>query len=135
MGEMGEMVDIDQVEIQLQKDVMKHFYGHPFLGKPKPVLFQFCRGDNIDYGVHEIDVARKMKRKSIPCWFCCCYCCFILCKEFFLCVKRSFRSPIDPIDPWNDILIAYSSVPGFVSNRNTKQGSWFFQCLIKVFRY
>ena len=71
------MADIDEVEIQLQKDVMKHFYGHPFLGKPKPVLFQFCRGDNIDYEVYTMDTAMARKRKHVPCWcyclFCCCY--------------------------------------------------------------
>eukprot|EP00092_Neocalanus_flemingeri_P006957 GFUD01007509.1.p1 GENE.GFUD01007509.1~~GFUD01007509.1.p1 ORF type:complete len:188 (+),score=53.68 GFUD01007509.1:33-566(+) len=33
-----------------------------------------------------------------------------------------------------DILIANSTVPGFVSNRNTQQGSWFFQCLVEVFK-
>ena len=76
-GRNGKMVDIDGVEMQLQKDVMKHFYGHPFLGKPKPVLFQFCRGDNIDYEVYTMDTAMARKRKHVPCWcycwFCCCY--------------------------------------------------------------
>ena len=45
-GCSGKMVDIDGVEMQLQKDVMKHFYCHPFLGKPKLFLLQFFQNSS-----------------------------------------------------------------------------------------
>ena len=49
--ENGKLVDIYGVEMLVQEDIMEHFYGKPFLGKPKLFLLQFCRGVNIDFGV------------------------------------------------------------------------------------
>ena len=55
--------------------------------------------------------------------------------------KRSFATPkkIPKKSPpklpsVTDILIANSTVPGFVSNRNIRHGTWFFQCLLEVFK-
>ena len=34
---------------------------------------------------------------------------------------------------WEDILIAYSTLPGYVANRDCTKGTWFVQSLCKVF--
>ena len=34
---------------------------------------------------------------------------------------------------YGDMLIAYGTVPGYVSNRDTLHGSWYIQCLCTVF--
>ena len=34
---------------------------------------------------------------------------------------------------WEDILIAYSTLPGYVANRDCMKGTWFVQSLCKVF--
>ena len=33
---------------------------------------------------------------------------------------------------WEDILIAYATIPGYVANRNRYRGSWFIECLCEV---
>ena len=35
---------------------------------------------------------------------------------------------------WEDMVIAYSTIPGYATNRSTKDGSWFVQSLCEVFR-
>ena len=32
-----------------------------------------------------------------------------------------------------DMLIAWSTIPGYVANRNTVRGSWFVECITRVF--
>ena len=34
---------------------------------------------------------------------------------------------------WEDILIAYSTLPGYVANRDCTKGTWFVQSLCKIF--
>ena len=34
---------------------------------------------------------------------------------------------------WEDMIIAYSTIPGFVSNRDHVSGTWFIQSLVEVF--
>ena len=34
---------------------------------------------------------------------------------------------------WEDILIAYSTLPGYVANRDCAKGTWFVQSLCKIF--
>ncbi|OPL07272.1 cell 3 death protein, partial [Mytilus galloprovincialis] len=42
---------------------------------------------------------------------------------------------LDRKQPANsDLLIAYSTFPGYVSFRDEEEGSWFIQCLEEVFR-
>lgn len=87
-------------------------------GKPKFILFQACRGDEKDRGsiympdapctraVEEIDGGvGPLKDAS---WACLPY--------------------------MSDCVIAYSTLPGFVSWRCEKKGSWFIQILVSVFR-
>ena len=33
---------------------------------------------------------------------------------------------------WEDILVAYATLPGFVANRNLYRGTWFIELICKV---
>ena len=33
---------------------------------------------------------------------------------------------------WEDILVAYATIPGFVANRNLYRGTWFIELICKV---
>ena len=111
-GSNGNLVDIDGVEIDVEEEIMKKFYdSHALQGKPKLFLLQYCRGGELDYGV-ETD-SKQMDRKQRP--------------------NDQLMLP-PKLPSVADILIANSTVPGYVSNRNTRNGTWFFQCLIEVFK-
>lgn len=66
-------------------------------GKPKLFLIQACQGDRLDGG---IDLERVQVDSEIG----------------------GYRIPL-----YADFLVAYSTIPGFYSWRNTERGSWFIQ--------
>jgi len=72
--------------------------------KPKIFFFQTCRGDAQDFGVKY--VADRNETDS-----------------FSSVVLRSM----------SDILIGYSTLPGFVSNRDVYLGTWYIQAICEVF--
>jgi len=75
-------------------------------GKPKLFFVQACQGDQLDSGVKMVDNrgATETDAKSM-----------------------SYKIPSHA-----DFLIAYSTIPGFYSWRNTTAGSWFMQALCHV---
>lgn len=73
-------------------------------GKPKLFFVQACRGTKHDNGVEVHDAIGTMG--SSP-----------------------RITPAKKIPLWADMLIAYSSVPGYYSWRNCRNGSWFIQSL------
>ena len=75
-------------------------------GKPKLFVFQACRGDDSDYGVST--TASDSQRSSGG----------MEMKE----------------NSWSDMVIAYSTIPGYVANRDIVDGSWFIQSFCQVFR-
>ncbi|KAH9285259.1 Caspase-2 [Echinococcus granulosus] len=101
-------------------DILEAFTNKSFpalAGKPKFILFQACRGEEKDRGyIYEPDNASFV------------------------------ASPLESVDAgvhktlWkclpymSDYIIAYSTLPGFVSWRSEKAGSWFIQILVDVFR-
>ena len=120
--------------------------GCPALkGKPKFVLLQACRGDEPDYGfvprldtpvddgstatdakVSEQIFLNKMKFRY-----------GVHGKTFFILqgvapAKRQFQAK-DPT--WEDMLIAYATVPGYVANRNLYRGTWFVESICHVSWY
>jgi len=47
---------------------------------------------------------------------------------------RGLRSKTRTPPPVSDVLLINSTIPGYVSLRNTVRGSWAVQCLVKVFK-
>lgn len=74
-------------------------------GKPKIVIIQACRGNTKDGGI-EIDASPERGSLFLP----------------------------EIIPTMADFLIFYSTVPGYVSYRCSKNGSWFIQSLVKVLK-
>jgi len=114
-GDNGNLVDIDGEELDIEEEIISQFYNtscEVLVGKPKLFLLQYCRGDKRDMG------------KQVPTGA----------------ETRASRPPDDIVLPSTkipgvtDVLIANSTVPGFVSNRNTRDGTWFVQCFEKVVR-
>uniref|UniRef100_A0A1Q3EXQ9 Putative caspase n=1 Tax=Culex tarsalis TaxID=7177 RepID=A0A1Q3EXQ9_CULTA len=70
-------------------------------GKPKLFFIQACQGDQLDAGVTLSDRTETDSAGSM-----------------------SYKIPAHA-----DFLIAYSTIPGFYSWRNTQKGSWFMQSL------
>lgn len=86
--------------------IFNHFLGDNCLtlvGKPKLFFIQACQGDRMDEGVP------------------------VMVQESLDSSTSYFKVPTHA-----DFLIAYSTLPGFYSWRNTQDGSWFMQALIQV---
>ena len=67
---------------------------------------QACQGDQLDHGVKMVDTGKQRTEAD---------------------GVATYRIPSHA-----DFLIAYSTVPGFYSWRNTTQGSWFIQAFCHV---
>ena len=93
-------------------------------GKPKFFILQACRGFSHDYGTptrqlctfFEADSNEGCERTDID------------AEVFHVPRALELRSPTV-----EDILIASSTIPGYVANRDTVRGSWFIECICKVF--
>lgn len=72
------------------------------VGKPKLFFVQACQGERLDHGVQVIGTDSHDS-------------------------ATYFKIPTHA-----DFLIAYSTLPGFYSWRNTQDGSWFMQAVIRV---
>lgn len=73
------------------------------VGKPKMFFIQACQGDKLDDGVP------------------------VFAQESLDSTTTFFKVPTHA-----DFLIAYSTLPGYYSFRNTQDGSWFMQALTRV---
>lgn len=73
------------------------------VGKPKIFFIQACQGERLDHGVSVIGADSLDSAAYLK------------------------------IPNHADFLIAYSTLPGFYSWRNTQDGSWFMQAVIRVF--
>lgn len=89
----------------LLDDLFCNFLGNKcpsLVGKPKMFFVQACQGNRLDGGV----LVQNRDRVDS--------------QEFF------------KIPTHADFLVAYSSVPGFYSFRNTEKGSWFINSLVEA---
>jgi len=103
-GELGILYSCDQ---PYKPDrLWSHFTGDkcPTLaGKPKMFLIQACQGDQLDQGLKMVQNTQTDAG------------------------AQTYKIPVHA-----DFLIAYSTIPGFYSWRNTTAGSWFVQALCYV---
>uniref|UniRef100_A0A336LMF0 CSON011090 protein n=1 Tax=Culicoides sonorensis TaxID=179676 RepID=A0A336LMF0_CULSO len=79
-------------------------------GKPKIFLFPFCRGDRSDKGV----IIYRQRSSRIE-------------------TDNSAQFIEERIPTSSDIAICYATVPGFLTHRDPKEGSWYIQGLTSVF--
>lgn len=105
----GELGYIYARDVQYKLDTLWHYFTSnncPTLaGKPKLFFIQACQGDRLDPGI-TMQRATETDGES----------------------SMSYKIPVHA-----DFLIAYSTIPGFYSWRNTTRGSWFMQSLCAEF--
>jgi len=99
-------------------------------GKPKFFIVQACRGDRPDQGVDtsepstappspEKTVSQSKKRRAEALDA-------IACTPDSCDIARARPT-------WEDMIIAYSTIPGYASLRDHEKGTWFVQSLVEVF--
>ena len=128
-GLEGQIYGVDGVLVSIP-DLLALFNGYmakDLVGKPKLFFIQACRGSDFDHGADMTDGA------NIP---------------GEICVKRTTEQllhaafPTDKVETFvepetlpaeADTLVAYSTVPGYVSWSNLQKGSWFVQAIVDVF--
>lgn len=104
-GEHGQLWGFD-TKFQLEL-LFTPFLGdncHSLVGKPKIFFVQACQGERLDHGVPVIGGLDHVDS-----------------------AQAYFKLPTHA-----DFLVAYSTLPGFYSWRNTQEGSWFMQAVVRV---
>jgi len=96
-------------------------------GKPKFFIVQSCRGDRPDAGVEGCGeehppspskhVSKKRRNESLDA---------VSCPGDNCDVSKARPT-------WEDMIIAYSTIPGYASLRDHDKGTWFIQSLVEVF--
>ena len=94
-------------------------------GKPKFFIVQACRGDRPDPGMEREEVAgvvtgkRRRSRATL---------------DGVVGAGEDEESSLSRARPtWEDMIIAYSTIPGYASLRDHDRGTWFVQSLVEVF--
>jgi len=95
------------------------------MGKPKFFIVQACRGDRPDSGVEgeeeqEAQGSQSKKRRAAALDG--------ISDPGALAMDVSRARPT-----WEDMVIAYSTIPGYASLRDHEHGTWFVQSLVEVF--
>ncbi|XP_063965866.1 caspase-3-like [Lytechinus pictus] len=145
-GIEGAVYGTDEYLVKIE-DIVSQFGSDrcPTLnGKPKLFFLQACRGERFDGGVEATDgiavpasaaagagdnnqatahVDSQLDDETLA----------NLMIKMELDHTDSFASSRSKVPSQSDMLLAYATVPGFVSWRNSERGSWFIQALTEVF--
>lgn len=130
-GLEGQIYGVDEVLVSIP-DLLAMFNGYKakdLIGKPKLFFIQACRGSDFDHGadvtdsgVSANDEEYRVKRTTAD----------LLTAAFPNDKAETLLEPeTRPAEA--DMLVAYSTVPGYVSWSNLQKGSWFVQAIVDVF--
>jgi len=122
-GKDGHVYAADGVSIDMEY-IYEYFNNKncPGLqGKPKFFIVQACRGDRPDQGVEAEAASGQVDRKRR--------------RDAFDKIQDANDHPnYSRARPtWEDMIIAYSTIPGYASLRDHYNGTWFIQSLVQVF--
>ena len=128
-GLEGQIYGVDGVLVSIP-DLLALFNGYAapdLIGKPKMFFIQACRGSDFDQGVEVTDGGYK-PAKEVP-----------VAKAKAAVLQACLPDTVEPepepesLPAEADMLVAYSTVPGYVSWNNLAKGSWFVQAIADVF--
>ncbi|XP_065674824.1 caspase-3 [Hydra vulgaris] len=91
------------------RDITKLFRTINLAGKPKLFFIQACQGSEYMSSLDQVDGPGSLPQKSKK--------------------EKVLNLPSE-----SDFLYAYSTVPGYFAWRNARNGSWFIQAVVSVFR-
>ena len=117
----GELIPITNLTAAFNGHNAKHL-----IGKPKLFFIQACRGGKIDHGAStdQVDSGEVTIKSTSD----------ILHDLYEGEDETDSGATSAALVPAEaDFLLAYSTVPGFVSWRNSEKGSWFVQALCEIF--
>jgi len=126
-GRDGQIIASDGLVVETE-DIYAKFNNSncPLLqGKPKFFIVQACRGDDTDVSFPEnvemfsdLTPKRNLKRQ----------------RGDYDTVPIPTYGELNTARPtWEDMIIAYSTIPGFTSQRDHQSGTWFIQALVETF--
>lgn len=120
----GELVSITHLVA-----MFNGYEAKDLIGKPKMIFIQACRGVEFDYGAHlemtdngfisKVDEVHVQPTDV---------------KAAFSNDQAETLFKPETIPAEADMLVAYSTAPGYVSWSHLQKGSWFVQALVDVFR-
>lgn len=131
-GLEGQIYGVDGVLVSIP-DLLALFNGYmakDLIGKPKLFFIQACRGSDYDHGTdvtdggHSANVETEyhVTRSTNE----------LLAAAFPNDKPETVDEP-ESIPAEADMLVAYSTVPGYVSWSHLQKGSWFVQAMVDVF--
>ena len=128
-GLEGKIYGTDGILVPVS-ELISMFNGYQarhLVGKPKLFFIQACRGGDYDHGVSDLNVTDGAETEETTGQ--------VLDKIYW----DHYDEPDSFVDQSSlpseaDFLIAYSTVPGYVSWRHSRKGSWFIQALVDVFK-
>lgn len=114
-GDKNIVYGSDNRKVEVEDGILANFNNQncPRLaGKPKLFIFQTCRGYN-----EAKQIVRRLSNDSEI--------------EHDSPSTTTSKEAVSPL--WGDMLVAFSTIPSYVSQRHTTPGSWYIQTLINVF--